>query len=95
MYLTVGTDNTSRILVSRNEYPEVNDSLVRFGSENISILPWRMVFEGGERNSTTLEMEIRGDVANRSLPPTTGTTEPNNSSTSTKLRITKKIEIFV
>lgn len=89
LYLSVGKANASRVLVSQNEYPEVNDSLVRFGSENISILPWRVVFEGGERNSTTLEIEIREDVANRSLPPTTGTAEPNNSSTSTQHRITK------
>jgi hypothetical protein len=95
LYLSVRKVNTSRILVSQNESPEVNESLVRFESENISILPWRMVFEGGERNSTTLEMEIRDDAANRSHPPTTGTAEPNNSSTMGQYRITKQMEKII
>jgi hypothetical protein len=92
LYLSVGKADTSRVLVSRNEYPEVNESLVRFESENISILPWRMVYEESERESTTLEMHIRDDASNRSLPTTTGTAEPNNSSTTSQYRITKQIE---
>jgi hypothetical protein len=92
LYLSVGKADTSRVLVSRNEYPEVNESLVRFESENISILPWRMVYEESERESTTLEMHIRDDASNRSLPTTTGTPEPDNSSATSQYRITKQME---
>lgn len=94
LYLSVNKENTSRVLVSQNEYPEVNESFVRFGSENISITPWRMVFEGGERNYTTLEMEIHDDRSNRSLPPSTTTVEPNNSSDSNQFRMAKQMKTF-
>lgn len=86
VYLSVKKDDTSQILVSRNEYPEVNESLVDFGDGNISITPWRVVYEGGERNSTTLEMQIRDNASNQSLPSSTGTGESNSTSTMGQLR---------
>lgn len=78
LYLYVTEDDASRVIVRQNERPEVNESFVRLGDGNVSITPWRIVTEGGERNSTTLEMEVRDEASNRSLPPST--VGSNNSS---------------
>ena len=78
LYVYVTEDDASRVIVSQNERPEVNESFVRLGDQNVSILPWRVVAEGGERNSTTLEVQIHDDATNRSLPPST--VGANNSS---------------
>lgn len=78
LYVFVTEDDASRVRVSQNERPEVNETFVRLGDENVSILTWRGVTEGGERNSTTLEAQVHDDATNRSLPSTT--MGANNSS---------------
>lgn len=71
LYFYVKEDDASRVVVRQNERPEVNESFVRLGDGNVSITPWRMVSADGERNSTTLEVEVRDDASNRSLLPST------------------------
>lgn len=71
LHLYVREDDTSRVIVRRDGRPEVNESFVQLGDGNVSITSWRIVTEGGERNSTTLEMEVRDDAPNSTLPPST------------------------
>jgi len=78
LYLHVRKSERDRILINRNDPPEVNGSAVRFPSGNISITPWRVLTGDGERNSTTLEIEVRN--ATSVSVPGTATISPTNSS---------------
>lgn len=69
LYLYVLQDDADRVVLSETR-PEVNASLVRLGSGNASITPWRMVTEN--QNFTRLEVTVRDDASNRTTPSTTG-----------------------
>lgn len=78
LYFYITQDDPERVLVSQNEPPEVNESFVRLGEDNVSVTPWRIVAEDEDRNRTTIEVEIHENASNHTRSTTTE--ESSNSS---------------